>query len=177
VFLGYLDNAGATAETVVDGWLHTGDVVEQLHNGEITIVDRKKSIIITSGGKNITPSEIENALKDSIYIAEAIVVGEGKNFLGALLQIDYDTVGKWAQGQGLAYTTFSHLAGLPEVRALIGKEVARVNEAFARVENIRKFVLLRKQLDHDDGELTATQKVRRNVIETRFKAELAEIYG
>lgn len=177
VFLGYLDNARATAETVVDGWLHTGDVVEQLENGEIAIVDRKKSIIITSGGKNITPSEIENALKDSIYIAEAIVVGEGRNFLGALLQIDYDTVGKWAQGQGLAYTTFSHLAGLPEVRALIGNEVARVNEAFARVENIRKFVLLRKQLDHDDGELTATQKVRRNMIETRFKAELAEIYG
>ena len=177
VFLGYLDNPKATAETVVDGWLHTGDVVEERPNGEIAIVDRKKSIIITSGGKNITPSEIENALKDSIYIAEAVVVGEGRNFLGALVQIDYDTVGKWAQARGLAYTTFAHLAGLPEVRELIAKEVARVNESFARVENIRRFVLLRKQLDHDDGELTATQKVRRNVIETRFRAELAEIYG
>lgn len=177
VFLGYLDNEQATAETVIDGWLQTGDVVEQLDNGEITIVDRKKSIIITSGGKNITPSEIENALKDSIFISEAIVVGEGRNFLGALLQIDYDTVGKWAQAEGMAYTTFSHLASLDQVEGLVEKEVARVNDAFARVENIRKFVLLKKQLDHDDGELTATQKVRRNVIETKFKAEMAEIYG
>ncbi|MGC8204082.1 AMP-dependent synthetase/ligase [Aliiroseovarius sp. PTFE2010] len=177
VFLGYLDNEKATKETIVDGWLQTGDVVEQLDNGEITIVDRKKSIIITSGGKNITPSEIENALKDSIYIAEAIVVGEGRNFLGALLQIDYDTVGKWAQAQGLAYTTFSHLSSLEPVRELIAKEVDRVNDAFARVENIRKFVLLKKELDHDDGEMTATQKVRRNVIETKFESEMSEIYG
>lgn len=177
VFLGYLDNEKATNETIIDGWLHTGDIVEQLDNGEIAIVDRKKSIIITSGGKNITPSEIENALKDSIYIAEAIVVGEGRNFLGALLQIDYDTVGKWAQAQGLAYTTFSHLSGMEPVRELISKEVQRVNEAFARVENIRKFVLLKKELDHDDGEMTATQKVRRNVIETKFASEMAEIYG
>lgn len=176
VFLGYLDNQKATDETIVDGWLQTGDVVEQLDNGEIAIVDRKKSIIITSGGKNITPSEIENALKDSIYIAEAIVVGEGRNFLGALLQIDYDTVGKWAQAQGLAYTTFSHLSSLESIRDLISKEVARVNDAFARVENIRKFVLLKKQLDHDDGEMTATQKVRRNIIETKFKTEMSEIY-
>jgi len=177
VFLGYLDNQKATDETIVDGWLQTGDVVEQLDNGEIAIVDRKKSIIITSGGKNITPSEIENALKDSIYIAEAIVVGEGRNFLGALLQIDYDTVGKWAQAQGLAYTTFSHLSSLEPIRDLISKEVERVNDAFARVENIRKFVLLKKQLDHDDGEMTATQKVRRNIIETKFKTEMSEIYG
>ncbi|MEP6148383.1 MAG: long-chain fatty acid--CoA ligase, partial [Nisaea sp.] len=177
VFLGYLDNQKATEETVVDGWLQTGDVVEQLDNGEIAIVDRKKSIIITSGGKNITPSEIENALKDSIYIAEAIVVGEGRNFLGALLQIDYDTVGKWAQAQGMAYTTFSHLSSLEPVIDLVSKEVARVNDAFARVENIRKFVLLKKQLDHDDGEMTATQKVRRNVIEKKFETEMAEIYG
>jgi len=177
VFLGYLDNEKATNETIIDGWLQTGDVVEQLDNGEITIVDRKKSIIITSGGKNITPSEIENALKDSIYIAEAIVVGEGRNFLGALLQIDYDTVGKWAQAQGLAYTTFSHLSSMEPVKELIAKEVNRVNDAFARVENIRKFVLLKKELDHDDGEMTATQKVRRNVIETKFKSEMTEIYG
>ena len=177
VFLGYLDNEKATNETVIDGWLHTGDVIEQLDNGEIAIVDRKKSIIITSGGKNITPSEIENALKDSIYISEAIVVGEGRNFLGALLQIDYDTVGKWAQAQGLAYTTFSHLSRMEPVRELISKEVQRVNDAFARVENIRKFVLLKKELDHDDGEMTATQKVRRNIIETKFAAEMAEIYG
>lgn len=177
VFLGYLDNEKATQETIVDGWLQTGDVVEHLDNGEITIVDRKKSIIITSGGKNITPSEIENALKDSIYIAEAIVVGEGRNFLGALVQIDYDTVGKWAQAEGMAYTTFGHLAGLDPVKELIAKEVARVNDTFARVENIRKFVLLKKELDHDDGEMTATQKVRRNVIETKFETEMSEIYG
>ena len=93
------------------------------------------------------------------------------------MQIDYDTVGKWAQAEGMAYTTFGHLAGLDPVKELIAKEVARVNDTFARVENIRKFVLLKKELDHDDGEMTATQKVRRNVIETKFETEMSEIYG
>ncbi|MCG8382329.1 MAG: AMP-binding protein [Gammaproteobacteria bacterium] len=174
VFVGYYKNEKATAETIVDGWLHTGDIVEFSDRGELLIVDRKKAIIITSGGKNISPSEIENALKDSLYIREAIVVGEGRNYLGALIQIDFDTVGKWAQERKIAYTTFKSLSKLPEVADLIGKEVERVNAQFARVENIRKFVLLEKELDHDDGELTATQKVRRSTIEKKFKKEIVE---
>ncbi len=176
VFKGYLFDPAATSLALRDGWLHTGDIVEMQDNGEIRIADRKKDIIITSGGKNITPSLIENALKDSLYIREAILLGDGRHFLSALLQIEYDTVGKWAQDRNLPYTTYKSLAERPEVFTLIEAEVARVNARFARVENIRKFVILDKQLDHDDGELTATMKVRRRAIEQRFQHEIGSIY-
>ncbi len=162
---------------VVDGWLHTGDIVETEANGEIRIVDRKKDILITSGGKNITPSLIENALKDSPYIREAILLGDGRHFLAALIQIDLETTGKWAQREGIAYTTYRSLAENARVRELVGGEVKRVNDRFARVENVRKFVILAKELDHDDGELTATMKVRRRMIEEKFRDEIVEIYG
>ncbi|HYH23091.1 MAG TPA: AMP-binding protein [Azospirillum sp.] len=177
VFKGYLFDEEASARALAGGWLHTGDIVEREENGEIRVVDRKKEIIITSGGKNITPSLIENALRDSPYIREAILLGEGRHFLAALIQIDYDTVGKWAQERGLPYTTYRSLAERPEVHDLIHAEVEAVNGRFARVENIRRFVVLTKQLDHDDGELTATMKVRRRVIETRFAEEIERIYG
>ncbi|HRH85728.1 MAG TPA: AMP-binding protein [Rubrivivax sp.] len=177
VFKGYIHDGNATALTVQDGWLHTGDVVALAPNGELLIVDRKKAIIITSGGKNISPSEIENALKDSIYIREAIVLGDGRHFLSALIQVDYETVGKWAQDKRLAYTTYRSLSQLADVRELVDAEVRRVNKLFARVENIRKFVILEKELDHDDGELTATQKVRRSAIGKKFAKEIELIYG
>ncbi|WP_137388533.1 AMP-dependent synthetase/ligase [Rhodoligotrophos defluvii] len=177
VFKGYFRDEKATAATLDGEWLKTGDIVTQLDNGEIAMVDRKKAIIITSGGKNIAPSEIENALKDSPYIKEVIVVGEGRKFLGALVQIDFDNVGRWASSKGLPYTTYRSLTELPEVQDLVQREVDRVNGLFARVENIRKFVILQKELDHDDGELTATQKVRRSMIDKKFAAELKAIYG
>ncbi len=177
VFKGYIHDNNATALTVQDGWLHTGDIVALAPNQELMIVDRKKAIIITSGGKNISPSEIENALKDSLYIREAIVLGDGRHFLSALVQIDYDTVGKWAQEKRLAFTTYRSLSQLPEVRELVDVEVRRVNKLFARVENIRKFLILEKELDHDDGELTATQKVRRSIIGKKFAREIEVIYG
>lgn len=178
VFLGYFRDPEATAAAVsADGWLHTGDIVEVLDNGEISVVDRKKAIIITSGGKNIAPSELENALKDSPYIAEAIIVGEARKFVGALIQIHFDSVGRWARERGLPYTTYKSLAQLPQVHELIEDVIAEVNGRFARVENIRRFVLLEKELDHDDGELTATQKIRRSIINTKFVKELVEIYG
>lgn len=178
IFNGYLFDEEATRAAFVDGWLSTGDVVElDEASGQVQIVDRKKAILITSGGKNITPSLIENALKESFYISEAVLLGDGRHFVSVLIQIDLDTVGKWAQERGIAYTTYETLASLPAVKALIEEDVERVNERFSRVENIRKFVLIRKQLDHDDGELTATMKVRRRVIETKFAAEVAEIYG
>lgn len=177
IFKGYLFDEAATAQAMQDGWYRTGDIVEMDEaTGEIKIVDRKKEIIITSGGKNITPSLIENALKDSLYIREAILIGEGRNFLSALIQIDYDTVGKWAQERGLTYTTYKTLAERSEVQELVQAEVDRVNAQFARVENIRKFVILTKELDHDDGELTATMKVRRRVIETKFAEEIGILY-
>jgi long-chain acyl-CoA synthetase len=178
VFKGYLqDEAGSRSVLLADGWLATGDIVEVRPGDEITIVDRKKAIIITSGGKNISPSEIENALKDSPYVREAIVVGEGKNFLGGLIQIDFDTVGRWASEMDLPYTTYRSLTQLPQVLELVQSIVDEVNKRFARVENIRRFVILEKELDHDDGELTATQKVRRGLINKKFERELVQIYG
>ena len=177
VFKGYLYDAEATNDVIVDGWMHTGDIAEQNEDGEFKIIDRKKAIIVTSGGKNVAPSEIENALKDSIHIREAIVVGDGRHFLSALIQVDYETVGNWAQERNLAYTTYKSLAVMREVRDLVADEVMRVNKLFARVENVREFRILEKELDHDDGELTATQKVRRSTIEAKFTREIESIYG
>ena len=177
VFVGYYKNEEATRQTIIDGWLHTGDIAEMDQHGHVSIVDRKKDIIITSGGKNIAPSEIENALKVSPYIKEAIVIGEGRNFIAALIQIDFDNVGKWATDNHLAYTNFKNLAQNPEVTRLIQAEVDRVNAQFARVENVRKFLLLTKELDHDDDELTATMKVRRANIYQKFATEIEQVYG
>jgi long-chain acyl-CoA synthetase len=177
-FAGYFNDDAATAATLdADGWLHSGDIAQLLDNGEISIIDRKKAIIITSGGKNIAPSEVENALKDSAFIREAIVVGDGRKFVAALIQVDFDNVGRWARERDLTYTTYASLAALGEVRELVAGVVEAVNTRFARVENVRKFVILQKELDHDDGELTATQKVRRGVIDRKFAAELTQIYG
>lgn len=178
IFRGYLFDDKATADILKDdGWLYSGDIVEVREGDEIAIVDRKKAIIITSGGKNIAPSEIENALKDSPFIREAIVVGEGRKFLGALVQIDFDSVGRWAAERDLRYTTFKSLTQMSEVVELVQGVVDQVNSRFARVENIRRFVLLDKELDHDDGELTATQKVRRGLVNKKFARELQVIYG
>lgn len=178
VFSGYLHDEEASRRAFTDDWLNTGDVVEiEAGTGEVKILDRKKAILITSGGKNITPSLIENALKESLFISEAVLLGDGRNFISALIQIDLETVGKWAQERGLPYTTYGSLAVLAQVRELIDEAVKSVNDRFSRVENVRKFVILRKQLDHDDGELTATMKVRRSVIEKKFAEEISEIYG
>lgn len=178
VFKGYLfDEQGTHAVLDAEGWLASGDIIEIRAGDEVAVVDRKKAIIITSGGKNIAPSEIENALKDSPYVREAIVVGEGRKFLGGLIQIDFDTVGRWAAERDLQYTTFRSLTQLPEVIELIQGVIDEVNARFARVENVRRFVLLEKELDHDDGELTATQKVRRGLINAKFERELQIIYG
>jgi long-chain acyl-CoA synthetase len=177
VFKGYfLDEKASTASLEPGGWLRTGDIVEIMDNGEIAVVDRKKAIIITAGGKNIAPSEIENALKDSEFIKEAIVVGEAKNYLGAILQVDFDNVGRWARDRSLPYTNYKSLSQLAEVHDLVERIVNETNKRFARVENIRRFAILEKELDHDDGELTATQKVRRAMIEKKFARELAIIY-
>ncbi len=177
IFVGYYKNPRATAETIRQGWLHTGDVAELDSDGHLRIVDRKKDLIITSGGKNIAPSEIENALKESPYIKEAIVVGDGRKFLAALIQIDFDNVGKWATDRRIPYTNFKNLSQKEEVYDLVRAEVDRVNARFARVENVRKFLLLSKELDHDDDEMTATMKVRRANINQKFAAEIESLYG
>ncbi|MBU1340139.1 MAG: AMP-binding protein, partial [Proteobacteria bacterium] len=161
IFMGYYKNSAATAKTIIDGWLMTEDIATVDKDGHVSIVDRKKDILITSGGKNIAPSLIENELKVSPYIKEAIVLGDGKKFISALIQIDFENAGKWASNRQLAYTTFKSLSMMPEITALIQEAVNTVNARFAKVENIRKFLLLTKELDHDDNEMTATMKVRR----------------
>lgn len=177
VFVGYLKNPAATAETVdADGWLHTGDVGELDDDGFLSITDRKKDIIITAGGKNISPSEIENRLKVSPFIQEAIVIGDRRKYLSALIGIDADTVGDWAARKGIAYTTYEDLTTKPEVTALIEGEVTEANGEFAQVETIKKFRLLPKELDHEDGEVTATQKVKRAAISTQFGPMIEEMY-
>ena len=170
--------ASATADMFTeDGWLRTGDVGEWVDGTHVKIVDRIKHIIITSGGKNISPSEIENSLKTSPYVKEAMVIGDGRNYLTALIGIEFDTVGDWATRRGIPYTTYRDLSEKAEVIELIQGVVDETNKKFARVENIRKFRLLPKELDHEDGELTATQKVKRNAIEEMFGDLISEMYS
>jgi long-chain acyl-CoA synthetase len=174
VFLGYWRNPEATrAAFTEDGWLRTGDVGLLGPDGQLEIVDRKKDIIINSAGKNIAPSEIENRLRFSPYIKEAIVIGDRRNYLVALVQIELQTVSDWAQERGIPHTSYRSLAERPEVRGLVAGEVARVNAQLSRVENVRRFAILPKELDQDDEEVTATMKVRRKIIAERF-ADLIE---
>ena len=175
VFAGYYKNPEATAQSIQDGWLHTGDVIRE-ERGQLKIVDRLKDIMITAGGKNLTPSEIENTMKGSPYIKECIVVADGRKFVSALVMIDYETVGKWAEAQRLAFTHFRSLVEMPQVRALIEQAIAQGNERLAQVSHIRKFHLLTKELDHDDGEVTATMKVRRSSIYKTYAAEIEALY-
>ena len=169
IFKGYYKNPKATAETIQDGWLHTGDVGRLESDGSLSLIDRKKDIMINAAGKNLSPALIENVIKASPYIKEVIVIADKRRYVAALVQLDMDTVRLWAEGQGIAYTTFRSLAEHPQVQGLIEGEVEKQNGNLARVEQIKKIWLMRKELDHDDGEVTATMKVRR--------AKIYEIYG
>ena len=178
VFKGYWNKPDKTAETFTDdGWLMTGDVGEWVDGTHVKIVDRIKHIIITSGGKNISPSEIENSLKTSPYVKEAMVIGDGRKFLSALIGIEYETVGDWALRRNIPYTTYRDLSEKPEVIELMQGVVNETNEKFARVENVRKFRLLPKELDHEDGELTATQKLKRTSMMDMFGDIVESMYA
>ena len=177
VFAGYWNKPDQTAETFTsDGWLMTGDVGEWVDGTHVRIVDRIKHIIITSGGKNISPSEIENSLKTSPYVKEAMVIGDGRKFVSALIGIELDTVGDWALRKNIPYTTYRDLSEKSEVIDLISKVVDETNSKFARVEQIKKFRMLPKELDHEDGELTATQKLKRNAMEDMFRELVESMY-
>ncbi len=177
-FVGYWGKPEATAAALdAEGWLHTGDVGEWVDGTHIRIIDRIKDIIITSGGKNISPSEIENSLKTSPLVKEAIIIGDGRKYLTALIGIDFDIVSEWAQRKRLAHTTYRDLSEKPEVVALIQRVVDETNAKFSRVEQIKKFRLLTKELDHEDGELTATQKVKRSIIDDKFGDLIESMYS
>jgi long-chain acyl-CoA synthetase len=176
IFMGYYNDPEKTAETIVDGWLYTGDVGEMDEDGHLIISDRKKDIIITSGGKNITPSEIENQLKFSPYINDAVVIGDGRKYLTALIMIDDENVMEYAQENRIPFTTYASLTKAPEVIKLIQKEVDEVNKKFARVETVKKFRLIDIKLTEDDDEITPTMKLKRKFVNERFKDAIESMY-
>jgi long-chain acyl-CoA synthetase len=176
VFKGYYGNEKATKEALQDGWLHTGDIAATFPDGSFSIVDRKKDVMITAAGKNLTPSLIENTMKASHYIKECIVIADRRPYPTALIQIDFETMRIWAEKKNITYTTFRSLTENPLVIERINKEVERLNERLARVERIKKFKLLPKELDHDDGEVTATLKVRRAKINEAYANEIEALY-
>ena len=178
VFVGYWRNEEATRETIEpDGWLHTGDVGEWVDGTHVKITDRMKDIIITAGGKNISPSEIENSIKASPYIKEAVVIGDRRKYLSALIGIELDTVGDWAQRKRIPYTTYRDLSEKPEVLELVRGVIRETNKKFSSVEGVKKFRMLPKELDHEDGELTATQKVKRSTMQDMFRDHVEAMYG
>lgn len=180
VFSGYYKNEEATREAIdSEGWLHTGDVAkweEGPAGRELRIIDRKKDIMITAGGKNITPSEIENGLKFSAFIKEAVIVADRRRFVAALIQIDYDNVSKWAADENILFTNFKSLVENATVISLIQKEVEKANSHFPQVQQVRKFHLFTKELDHDDGEVTATMKVKRKSVYEKYTSEIESMY-
>lgn len=176
VFKGYYKNEEATNESIVDSWYHTGDVGQWVDDNNLKIIDRMKDIIITAGGKNLSPSEIENAMKASHYIKECIVIGDKRKFVSALIMIDFESVSSWADEKRMSFTTFKSLAENPAVFELIQGEVAKANKGLAPVGNVRKFHLLTKELDHDDDEVTATMKIKRAKIYEKYDTQINAMY-
>ena len=178
LFMGYLNQPEKTAETIdAKGWLHTGDVGSIDNEGFVRITDRMKDIIITSGGKNITPSEIENQLKFSPYVSDAVVIGDKRPYLTCLLMIDQENVEKFAQDHDIPFTNYASLCRAPEIQDLIQREIEAVNVNFARVETIKKFYLIERQLTPEDEELTPTMKLKRSFVNKRYAAEINAMYG
>jgi long-chain acyl-CoA synthetase len=177
VFMGYLNLPEKTAETIdADGWLHTGDVGVVDDEGFFRITDRMKDIIITAGGKNITPSELENELKFSPYITDAVVIGDKRPYLTVIVMIDQENVEKFAQDEDIPFSNYASLTRAPEVQELIQNEINRVNQKFARVEQIKKFFLLDTQLTAEDEELTPTMKLKRKLVEKKYAAQIDAMY-
>jgi long-chain acyl-CoA synthetase len=178
VMLGYYKDPAATAATIdEEGWLHTGDVGELTATGRLRITDRKKDLIITSGGKNIAPQTIESKLRTSPYIHDAVVIGERRKYVTALIVLDEDNLVAWAQRSRVQFGAYAELARCQEVRKLIAGEVDVVNGTLTHVEAIKRFRILEKRLDRDDGELTPTLKVRRKIVEERYRDLIEQMYA
>jgi len=176
VFKGYYKNPEATVDTIKDGWLYSGDVGEIDEDGYLRITDRKKDIIVTAGGKNITPQYIENKLKASSYINDAVVIGDKRKFLSCLIMIDEDNVVKYAQDNKIQFSTYKDLTQSPEIVKLIQVEVDQVNETLSRVEQVKKFTILPKKLYEEDGEVTPTMKVKRKYVNEAFSDLIEAMY-
>ena len=177
VFAGYLNLPEKTAETIdAEGWLHTGDVGVVDADGFYRITDRMKDIIITAGGKNITPSELENDLKFSPYITDAVVIGDKRPYLTVIIMIDQENVEKFAQDEDVPFSNYASLTRSSAVQELIQAEIDGVNKKFARVEQIKKFFLLENQLTAEDEELTPTMKLKRKLVESKYSAQIEAMY-
>jgi long-chain acyl-CoA synthetase len=177
VFLGYYKNPEATARALDDGWLRTGDAGLLEPDGHLVMIDRVTDVLRMADGSRFSPALIENKLKFSPFVREAVVVGEERPYVVALIQIDMGNVGSWAETHRLPFTTFKDLSGKPEVAALIAEAVARVNQSVPEAARIREFALFDKELDADDGELTRTQKVRRSTILTKYRDMIERLYA
>jgi long-chain acyl-CoA synthetase len=177
VFMGYYKNPQKTADTIVDGWLHTGDIGEFDDEGFLKITDRMKDIIITAGGKNITPSEIENQLKFSPYIADAVVIGDRRKYLTCLVMLDPDSVAQYGQEHGVPFTNYASLCRAPPIQELIRGEIEAVNRQFARVETIKNFRLIEEILTPDDEELTPTMKLKRSLVSRKYQELIDGMYA
>ncbi|MDH5352573.1 MAG: AMP-binding protein [Betaproteobacteria bacterium] len=177
VFMGYLNQPEKTAETLKDGWLHTGDVGKVDAEGYFYITDRMKDIIITAGGKNITPSEFENQLKFSPYITDAVVIGDKRPYLVALVMVDHENVEKYAQDHAIPFTNYASLCRRPEIVALIQDEIDKVNRRFARVEQVKKFRLIETKLTAEDEELTPTMKLKRKLVNEKYRDLIEAMYA
>jgi long-chain acyl-CoA synthetase len=177
VFAGYLNQPEKTAETIDrDGWLHTGDVGSVDAEGYFRITDRMKDIIITAGGKNVTPSEWENELKFSPYVTDAVVIGDKRAYLTAIVMIDQENVERYAQERDIPFSNYASLTRAPEVRELIQSEIDKVNKKFARVEQIKQFCLLENQLSAEDEELTPTMKLKRKLVQVKYAPQIEAMY-
>jgi long-chain acyl-CoA synthetase len=177
VFMGYLNQPEKSAETLKDGWLHTGDVGKVDEEGYYYITDRMKDIIITAGGKNITPSEIENQLKFSPYITDAVVIGDRRPYLTALIMIDHENVERYAQEHAIPFSNYASLCRRPEIQALIQGEIDKVNRLFARVEQVKKFRLIEQKLTAEDEELTPTMKLKRKLVHEKYRDLIESMYA
>jgi long-chain acyl-CoA synthetase len=177
VFMGYLNLPEKTAETFTpDGWLRTGDVGQVDEDGYYRITDRMKDIIITAGGKNVTPSEIENDLKFSPFITDAVVIGDKRPYLTVIVMIDQENVEKFAQDRDIPFSNYTSLTRAQPVQELIWGEIERVNRKFARVEQVKKFFLLETQLTAEDEELTPTMKLKRKFVEKKYAERIETMY-
>ncbi|EKA7409505.1 TPA: long-chain fatty acid--CoA ligase [Vibrio parahaemolyticus] len=177
MFTGYLNNQAAYDEDVQDGWMHTGDAGYFKDSGHLVVIDRLKDMSETSHGDRYSPQFIENKLKFSPFVAEAVVVGKGRPWLSAIICIRYAIVAKWAEQKGIAFTNYTNLSAQPEVYKAIREEVLKVNESLPDAQKISKFILLYKELDADDGELTRTRKVRRGVVAEKYGDIIETIYS
>lgn len=176
LFIGYLKNDEATKETILDGWLHSGDAGYVTEGGQLVCIDRVKDLMQLTSTARFSPMFIENKLKFCPYIVEACVLGHERGYVTAMICIDYKHTGKWAEDHRIGYTTYTDLTSKPEVYDLIEKEMVRVNRALPEGARINKFLLLYKEFDPDDGELTRTRKLRRRFIAERYAKEIEALY-